>query len=205
MRLETSPTYFMMMEGRISLDHINTQPQYNLVNLCTTETDDDTITETSPYDMITNTCEYYCIDDVRNKLMKDENSISIFSLNCQGLRSHWDEFSSLVSCNNSSSLFDIIGITELYGMSDGECALEGYHPLVYKTRNDTDRSRGGVGLYVKNNISYKVRNDLSIFIPHILETIFIEIKHKNRNIIVGTIYRPNTPQELGQPVCLFTF
>ena len=34
---------------------------------------------------------------------------------------------------------------------------------------------GGVGIYVKNGIDYKIREDLSLFIPHIFESIFIEI------------------------------
>ncbi len=133
----------MTMVGRISLDHINTQPQYNLVDICNIETsEDDTIVEDSPYDMITNSCDFYEINNVKQLMSQDKNSLSMFSLNCQGLRSHWDAFSRLIVGNHNSSLFDIIGVTELYGMSDGECALEGYHPLEYKTRNDSDSSRG---------------------------------------------------------------
>ena len=48
-------------------------------------------------------------------------------------------------------------------------------------------------MYIKNTLSYKVRNDLSIFIPNILESIFCEIQLCNKSIIVGTIYTPNTP------------
>ena len=160
------------MEDRISLDHISTQPQYNLVDICNTDIDeDDNTIEDSPFSMITNTCDYYEINDVNLLISQDKNALSMFSLNCQGLRSHWDAFCSLMIGNRNSSLFDIIGITELYGMSDGECVLEGYHPLEFKTRSTADSSRGGVGIYVRNNLTYTIRQDLTIFMPNIFESL----------------------------------
>ena len=56
-------------------------------------------------------------------------------------------------------------------MSKGECQLDGYHPLKFKTRSE----------------------DLSVFIPHVFEAVFIEINIKNKHIIIGTVYQPNTP------------
>ena len=54
-------------------------------------------------------------------------------------------------------------------------------------------SRGGVGLFIKENINYKVCDDLSTFIPHVYESIFIEVvSTSSKNTIVGIIYRPNT-------------
>ena len=45
---------------------------------------------------------------------------------------------------------------------------------------------------MKEKVQFKVRTDLSIFIPHIFESSFIEILLKDKNILVGKIYRPNT-------------
>ncbi len=192
-----------MMEDRISLDHISTQPKYNLQDLCSNDPYEDNDVSDSPFDIITNTCKYYELNELKQQLKHNQNCISMCSLNCQGLRSHWDAFCKLMISDNTG-LFDIIGITELFGMSVGECALNGYHPLEYRTRNDTDRSRGGVGIYVKNNLSYKIRHDLSIFIPHICESLFIEVQCKNKNIIVGIIYRPNTPPRADLDVFMHT-
>ena len=48
---------------------------------------------------------------------------------------------------------------------------------------------GGALIYVKNDIIYKVRNDLKIYQSEKLESAFIEIiKSNNRNIIVGCVY-----------------
>jgi hypothetical protein len=74
-----------------------------------------------------------------------------------------------------SNYFDIIGITELFGMTEGECYLDGYYPLEFATRNGSNNSRGGVGIYVKNKYKYKQRPDLSIFIPNVFKSIFVEI------------------------------
>ena len=49
---------------------------------------------------------------------------------------------------------------------------------------------GGALIYVKNDIIYKVRNDLKIYQSEKLESVFIEIiKSNNRNIMVGCVYR----------------
>ena len=71
--------------------------------------------------------------------------------------------------------------------------MPGYHNLINCTRNDDNR--GGVGLFACENITFNVRDDLSVFIPHIFESLFIEIGTSENNHdknIIGLIYRPNT-------------
>ncbi len=88
---------------------------------------------------------------------------------------------------------NFIGLTEVFDCSrDARLHLPGFHKLVSRTRSDDNR--GGVGLFVANNIHFTIREDLSAFIPHVYESLFVEIS-KGRNIpnqIVGVIYRPNT-------------
>ena len=69
------------------------------------------------------------------------------------------------------------------------------------TRDETTRSKGGVAIYVKDNIQYKHRSDISIFIPNILEAIFIEIKLGRKNVIIGTVYRPNSYPKADLDIC----
>ena len=56
---------------------------------------------------------------------------------------------------------------------------------------------GGTLIYIKNNLSYKNRNDLKIYKKLELESTFIEIKmKKGKNIIIGCIYKhPNLETE----------
>ena len=55
-------------------------------------------------------------------------------------------------------------------------SLPGYHNLIARCREDG--SRGGVGLFIKENINYKIREDPSIFIPHVFESLFVEIENQ---------------------------
>ena len=70
-----------------------------------------------------------------------------------------------------------------------------YNVDVYRKvcANRVSRRGGGVSLYVKNDVSYIPRDDISIF-NDVLETKFIEIDkdrvYADRNVIVGMIYRP---------------
>ena len=61
----------------------------------------------------------------------------------------------------------------------------------YKIEHCTTESTcEGTLLYIKNNIKYKLRNDLKIYKSQELESIFIEIVNENsKNIIIGCIYR----------------
>ena len=63
-----------------------------------------------------------------------------------------------------------------------------------------DKIGGGVSLFIKDNVKYFVRSDLSILNKHI-EVIFVEIDknqyQSSKNIVVGTLYRPpNTDIEI---------
>jgi len=79
--------------------------------------------------------------------------------------------------------FGVIGVTELFSMAEGQCLLTGYHPLEFATRNNSNSSKGGVGVYIKDTLKYKKRHDLCIFIPNIFEPILLEL---------NIVYRPNS-------------
>ncbi len=49
------------------------------------------------------------------------------------------------------------------------------------------------GLFIRDNINLKIREDLSAFIPHVFESVFAEIINKSgKNSIIGVVYRPDT-------------
>ena len=50
-----------------------------------------------------------------------------------------------------------------------------------------------MGLFIRDNIKYKIREDLGVFIPHVIETLFVEIINpRTKNVILGVVYRPNS-------------
>ena len=57
--------------------------------------------------------------------------------------------------------------------------------------NRSSKSGGGVGLYVSNNLNFKIRDDISGLNDGVMETLFIEIiRPHGKNFIIGVIYRP---------------
>ena len=59
------------------------------------------------------------------------------------------------------------------------------------TANRKNKSGGGIGMYIKEQINFQLREDLSVFNEGVLETLFIELKNnKKETAIVGVIYRP---------------
>ncbi len=107
----------------------------------------------------------------------------------------WESFKNLLcELHGDKFSFDFIGVTEVFECSkDKRLHLTGYHDIITRTRDDSNR--GGVGLFISNNISFTIREDLSVFIPHIYESLFIEVKSSNKHMntqIVGVIYRPNS-------------
>jgi len=58
--------------------------------------------------------------------------------------------------------------------------------------NNLSRQSGGVALYVRNWHDSQLRPELTIM-EHCLETLFIEIKNQEVNLVVGVVYRrPHT-------------
>jgi hypothetical protein len=69
-------------------------------------------------------------------------------------------------------------------------SLSGYHTIITRCRNNSPR--GGVGLFVKDNITYTVREDINLFVSHVLESFFIETTLRSgKHSIIGLIYMPN--------------
>ena len=74
---------------------------------------------------------------------------------------------------------------------DPRIVLPGYHNIITRCRNDA--GRGGVGLFIKDSINFKFREDLSVFITRLYESLFVEVEIEfHKQIVVGVIYRPNT-------------
>ena len=69
-------------------------------------------------------------------------------------------------------------------ISNNEINISGY----YVVRKDRNRNGGGVALYIRNVIHYKIRNDL---MNEKLETITIEVcPPKGKSFFINTWYRP---------------
>ena len=97
----------------------------------------------------------------------------------------------------SSSKVDILQINESKldsTVHDDEVYIPGFE-IVRKDRKVNGRNGGGVCIYLRTNLNYRIRNDL---INDHLECLFVEVsKPRSTPFLVGTWYRPpNSPPNL---------
>ena len=180
------------METNINLDRLERENDFDFSYLYEHFVSDSEQTEST----ISNKCSYYVPSDFRNAISAHGENFSVFSLNCRSLPAHWHEIKDLIACMSSSEFsFDIIGFSEIFRPKSGIAySLEGYHELLTNIREETDDGRGGVGIFIKDKYTFNIRTDLSVFLPHVLESLFVELViPKRKNIIIGCLYRQNTP------------
>ena len=117
------------------------------------------------------------------------------SFNVQSLPAKFAEFNMFITqlgLNNCNP--DVICIQETWQLGDESLYnITGYHPPSFKLSNPSTQG-GGVGIYVKTGVPYKVLSNISVFNDKVVETIFVEITlPKNKKIIVSSsIYHPNS-------------
>ena len=70
-------------------------------------------------------------------------------------------------------------------VSNDEISIEYFHePVRYDV---TGRIGGGVVVYIRDNISFKRRQDLEV---NTLEAVWVEVSLKSKTILIGGVYRP---------------
>ena len=132
-------------------------------------------------------CKYFNIDDFCSSNFDNNGSFSAFHMNVSSLTANFDELSSLLSLLNFE--FSILGLTETRIKNNNvsiQIGIEGYS---YE-HTPTESSCGGGILYISNKFNYKPRNDLLIYKPFLIESVFVEILFPRKsNLIVECIYR----------------
>ncbi len=125
--------------------------------------------------------------DLQNGLA--QNNLSMLNINIRSLYKNFDSLKDFIHCTQTN--FDIIGLVETWfkDIPPEYFNLTGYN---LEFQNRVNKTGGGVCLYIKDDIKYKVRTDLQeIKCPENVEVLFIEIDRPNsKNIVVGVVYRP---------------
>ena len=140
---------------------------------------------------------FWTIIQNRFRNMIDLNVFSLCHINIRSMKANLTSFE--ICLQNLEFEFSVIGITETW-LTDSNpdlCNINGFN---FVETHKTGRSGGGVGIFLRNNILYQIRSDLTLN-NELSESICIEIDkdlfNKNRNIIIGVIYRPpNTDLKL---------
>ena len=121
-----------------------------------------------------------------------KNNFSMFHINIASLSLHIDDLRTLLHVLDHP--FDVIAVSETKIKEDSNpitnIDIDGYNFVHTPTKTDF----GGVGLFIKNNFTLKPRDDLSLSVRSVFESIFIELESVNsKNLVIGCIYRHHTP------------
>ena len=112
-------------------------------------------------------------------------------MNIRSLSLHHDEFHALLS--NLNIDFQVIGLSEIKVSNDAPVATNINLPGYKFHHTPSNSAAGGVGIYVKSNLTASKRDDLS-FSNDDFETIWIKIENtKEKNVLSCCAYRhPST-------------
>ena len=185
----TLQTFTIAGEGT-GLDDVQSDPRYDFLTHFTQEDENESVPDSffinnqcSPYSNINLTCLY---TDVNKLHLLPSDKFSVISLNIQSLPAKYLEFSDLISQFSHESTPDVICLQETWKIVDNSFfPLPNYHPLETNVR--CEARGGGVGIYVKQNLSFKILNQYSIFVERIFESLFIELTLNGKKIIIGSV------------------
>jgi len=141
-------------------------------------------------DSITTTNEDEYENEHINKLEELRKHLSISHLNTQSMTSTFDEFQLMVH----QTKFDIITLSKTWLKNDRHLLeyvkLPGYN---FTYRNRDEKRGGGVDIYIKDTIQFKIRNDI-VNVDKSIEHLWVEVKGKNKHssYLIGVFYQPSS-------------
>ena len=114
--------------------------------------------------------------------------MNFLHLNISSLFCHFSELKTLLSSNKVN--FDIIGISESR-IKQNKNPIDNINLQIFNIEHcTTEAANGGVLLYIKGDIIYKLRKNLKIYKSSYLESTFLEVLNQSgKKIIAGCIYR----------------
>ena len=131
-------------------------------------------------------CTYVSSEQLSQNISKSNADFTLFNLNIRSLNHNFDKLNACLKGLKHN--FAVIGLTEtqLKGKPYDYLNIPNYN---LEFVNRVGKNSGGVCLYIRKDIKYKLRTELCKANSN-LESCFIEIDNgMNRNILVGVIYR----------------
>ncbi len=166
------------------LPHIDNDPSKNLYDIIDDENDG--------INPLLDSCKYIEETELKNINAKDLK-FRILHLNIRSLPSKLTELKNILqNLKNAKLEIDLVLICETFltDATKDSCKIPGY---TLEEKHRKSLTKGGVAVYINNRLDYSIRDDLSVFNEGQFESIFVEIKGKDKNIVAGEVYRvPNT-------------
>ncbi len=139
---------------------------------------------------LNHSCSYFENHEFINYIGKREEKFSVYSHNIRSLNNKIDDIQELLSEIESEKFsFSILLFQEIWAAKNAQTTrLENYQDIILQTREG--KRGGGLGIYLKQNLSYEIIDELSYILEGEFETQFIKVFFgKNKFKIIGNIYR----------------
>lgn len=151
----------------------------------------------NPINLLSIDSPYLDIEEIPGKFPLHDNNYlyQALHLNIHSVPEKIDQLKNMLhQFQNIKIEFDFILLCETF-LKDNTKNLYNIPGYTLVCKNRQVLAKGGVAIYVRDNIPFKIREDLSVFHEGEFETIFIETTGANHRTIVGEIYRiPNTSE-----------
>ena len=128
--------------------------------------------------------EFQSSQTVRDSI--SENCFSAIHCNIRSLAANHDNLTTLLS--NLKHNFHIIGLSETKIVFNKDCVANISIPGYQFFSQPSVHNAGGVGFYIRNEIEFHLRDDLSSTTDD-YECLWIEVHSKSHNIVCAVVYR----------------
>lgn len=145
------------------------------------------------YSSLVHSCNYYLEESLNDKLEKNDiklNALSMIHINIRSVNKNLGSFLDYIE--NLDHEFTVLGFSETWLK---EWNKDRHNIPGYNSEHNIRpvKGGGGVSIYIQDSVEYSTRTDLS-YQNNVIESVFIEIEKdhlgKDRNIVLGVIYRP---------------
>ena len=134
------------------------------------------------------TCQYYTNENIHTHNPPINNcGLSLFHHNIRSLNKHSNDIVNYFSSLHNH--FDIYGFSETWFQSQDDVATVDIQGYSAENCIRHGRTGGGVSLFIKPDLNYRSRNDLSIDCAD-CDSLFIEVSLNSSKTIIGVVYKP---------------
>ena len=115
--------------------------------------------------------------------------LNVHHANVQSLMAHINELREIIQTLKS----DIFAVSETWlnkSMATKNVKIDGYTFIRHDRDGRSKKRGGGVGIYIRSNLKYKIIEKSVITDQQGVEFIWLEVESQSGKILVGTVYRP---------------
>ena len=113
-------------------------------------------------------------DDLNNRVpsFSDKTNFSIIHLNARSLLKNLDKLNQML--RNFKKPFSVIGVSETW-LADCTAELVDITGYNFVSNHRKSKTGGGIGIYLQNDLQYKLLDECKLSDPETIESLFVVI------------------------------